>query len=404
MRRRTATSLATAVLLAGALPALASSPASARAPRIHAPAAILVESSTGDVLYDRSGSSRRSIASTTKLMTALLTLEHMRLGRVCTSPGYYGSPVESQIHLRAGERMRVRDLLRALLLPSANDAAADLANCEAGSQGRFVARMNRRARQLGLNSTHYANPIGLDAAGNYSSAADLVKLALKLRRWRFFRETVDLPSARLHSGAVPRTVSNRNTLVHEIPAVNGVKTGHTRGAGYVLVGSATQHGVTVLSAVLGDPSEGDRNADSLALLRYGLRTYRITTAVRRGRPFAHRRVRDRGGARAALVAGRSVRLVLRPGLQPSFTVSAPGTLDGPLPKGRRVGTLTVRVHGRVRARVPLVTAAAVPGPPLVARVGGFLGRPGSLGGIAALVLLALGLGVRRRAHGREVPA
>lgn len=394
-----------ALALAALVVLVAPGTAAARAPHIAARAAILVEPSSGEVLYARSATSHRPIASTTKLMTALLTLEQLPLGHVCTSPGYGGSPIESQIHLRAGERMRVRDLLRALLLPSANDAAFTLARCVSGSQGGFVAGMNRRARRLGLRSTHYANPIGLDAPGNYSSATDLVKLVLELRRFSFFRHTVNLPSARLGSGAVPRTVVNRNNLIREIPAVDGVKTGHTRDAGYVLVSSADQHGVTVISAVLGDPSEGARDSDSRALLRYGLRTYRLATTVRRGSAFAHPHVRDRGDERVALVAGRGLRIVLRRGLRPSFAVRAPSTVDGPLPPRRRVGTLTVRLRGRVRAHIPLLTRDAIPGPPLASQVAGFIGRPGTLAAIGALVLLALGLArARRRTRGREVPA
>ncbi len=120
-------------------------------------------------------------------MTALLTLEREKLADVVPAAGYDALPVESQIDLAPGERMTVADLLRALLLESANDAAVTLAEAVSGSRPAFVRAMNRRARQLGLEDTRYANPIGLDDAGNYSSARDLARLTLELRRNEFFR-------------------------------------------------------------------------------------------------------------------------------------------------------------------------------------------------------------------------
>src|SRR2546423_6662048 len=178
------------------------------------------------------------------------------------------------MNLRTGERLTVADLLRGLLIVSANDAANTLAVDIAGSKRSFVAMMNRRARQLGLHDTHYANPVGLDAPGNYSSAADLVKLTLVLRQRSFFRATTNLATVTLHSGSRVRHLVNRNALVREVPYVNGVKTGHTNNAGYILVGSATRNGVTLVSAVLGDGSDEARDSDSLRLLRYGLARYR----------------------------------------------------------------------------------------------------------------------------------
>src|SRR4029077_14441342 len=180
---------------------------------------------------------------------------------------------ESVIGLRAGERMKVSDLVRGLLVASANDAAATLAVDVAGSRKKFVKLMNEQARKLGLPHTHYANPVGLDEPGNYSTVADLIKLALVLRRHAFFRETTNLGHVTLQSGDHPRPLTNVNALLNKVAYVNGVKTGHTQDAGYCLVGSATRDGITVVSAVLGDPSEAARDSDTLALLRYGLAQY-----------------------------------------------------------------------------------------------------------------------------------
>ncbi|HWI07255.1 MAG TPA: D-alanyl-D-alanine carboxypeptidase family protein, partial [Solirubrobacteraceae bacterium] len=268
----------------------------AGAPRLQgAKAAIVMEASTGDVLLERNAGERRQIASTTKLMTALVALQRTDLDDVFSAADYKPAPVESQIGLRSGERMSVRDLLRATLLPSANDAAAALAVGTMGSTAAFVTEMNRRAKALGLRDTSFANPIGLDDAKNYSSARDLATLAIRLRRYEFFRRTVDLPAATLRSGSRKRTVINRNALVRRVDAVDGVKTGHTRGAGYVLVGSATRDGVTVISVVLGEPSERARDADTLALLRYGLDRYDARTVMPEGRVLGRVNLRYRSG-------------------------------------------------------------------------------------------------------------
>ncbi len=339
---------------------------------------------------------RRPIASTTKLMTALLALERLSLDDVLVQVRYSAAPAESVAGFKAGERVTVRDELRALMLVSANDAAATLAVRIAGSRAAFVRLMNARAKELGLRDTRYANPIGLDDPDNYSTAADLVKLALVLRTKAFFREVTNLPRTTIRSGAFPRTLVNRNSLVRSTPAVSGVKTGHTSGAGYVLVGSATRRGVTVLSVVLGTQSEAARNADSLALLRYGLGRYSRRTAVAAGARFGTAGLRYREG-RVPLVAGRRVVRVARKGEELEVRATgAPAELDGPLPQGARVGTIVVRQRGKVVARVPLVTARAVTEAGAADRLRDFVGQGRTLLLLTVFVLGSLLLVVLRR--------
>jgi D-alanyl-D-alanine carboxypeptidase (penicillin-binding protein 5/6) len=380
------------VLAAAPSAAVAATPA----PAVRAPSAILVEPATGDVVFGRNVHQRRAIASTTKLMTALVTLEHASLDDVMTTVPYHGLPAESIAGFRGGERVTVRDLLRALLVTSANDAAATLAQRIAGSRDKFVAMMNARARTLRLTDTHYDNPIGLDGPANYSSATDLVKLALVLRRSAFIRATTDLPRVTLRSGAHPRTFANRNLLVRGVPVVNGVKTGHTASAGYVLVGSASHNGVTVLSAVLGDGSENARDSDTLNLLRYGLDRYHVVTALRAGQVLgsaglAHRakRVDLVAGGTVVRTARRGDRLVIR--LQ-----GAPTELDGPLPKGARVGTVLVTERGRIVNRVALETAEPVDAATFMDRLRDWLGRPITLLLLAAFAACSLCLVLLRR--------
>jgi D-alanyl-D-alanine carboxypeptidase (penicillin-binding protein 5/6) len=390
--------IAAAALLAATLVlALARPPAAlAAAPAIRAPAAILVEPATGDVVYQRAAAQPRAIASTTKLMTVLLTLERAKLGQTMTAVAYHPLPAESVIGLRAGERLTVADLLRGVLLASANDAAATLATRIGGTQKAFVALMNRRARELQLTHTHYANPIGLDAPGNRSSAEDLVKLTLILRRNAFFRAVTNLPGATLKSGARERTITNRNTLVRAVPEVNGVKTGHTIDAGYVLVGSATKDGITVISAVLGDPNEATRDADSLALIRYGLARYHHVTPVRRDHVFATVKLAHRS-ERAPLVATKTITHVARRGEKlPIRVVGVPAELDGPLPAGTRVGTLVVRWRGKTVARVPLVTKRAVAAASVFERGDDLLGRTVTVVILSVVALASLQLVLLRR--------
>jgi serine-type D-Ala-D-Ala carboxypeptidase (penicillin-binding protein 5/6) len=396
--RRAALGAAVAVLALVALivPAAAPAATAPKPPQVRAPAAILVEPATGDVVFQRNADQRRGIASTTKIMTALVTVEHASLDDVMTTVDYHASPIESQAGFRAGERVTVRDLLRALLVTSANDAAATLAQRVAGSRAKFVAMMNAKARQLKLGDTHFANPIGLDNEENYSTATDLVKLTLILRRNAFLRETVDLPKVTLKSGARPRTFVNRNVLVRTVPAVNGVKTGHTNSAGYILVGSASRNGVTVVSAVLGDPSEAARDSDSLNLLKYGLSRYHVVTAVKEGQVVGRSGLSHRD-EHVDLVAGATVRRTARRGDKLVVTVlDAPTTIDGPLPEGARVGTITVTQRGRVVARVPLQTADAVDAATFFDRLRDWLGSPMTLVLLAAFAVCSLYLVLLRR--------
>jgi serine-type D-Ala-D-Ala carboxypeptidase (penicillin-binding protein 5/6) len=389
-----------AAALAG--PASAAAQDSAEPPDLSAAAAIVVDGRDGDVMYAENPDSRRAIASTTKLMTALLTLERARPGDVFTAPPYNALPVESRINLRAGERMRVGDLLEGLLLESANDAAVTLAEGISGSRKAFVAEMNERADELGLADTSYANPIGFDDPANYSTARDLADLSLRLMRRPRFRRIVDMPVAGLESGTKPRVIDNRNVLVARYPWVTGIKTGHTIQAGDVLIGSARRRdGAKVISVVLGEPSEAARDADTLALLRWGLDRFRRVRALDPRRPLARVDV-DYRDERATLVARRRVRVLLRDGERLARRVQAPEELEGPLPAGARVGSVTVLVDGRPVRRTALVTADEVPGAGTLRNLTSVLGVPLTLlGGLAILVAALLAI-IRIRARRRLV--
>lgn len=372
----------------------------------NADAAILVDGRDGTPILEKDPEERRPIASTTKLMTALLTLEQAPFNAFYTAPNYRAGAAESKIDLQPGERMRVRDLFKALMLESANDAAATLAEGVSGSRSAFVAAMNERAAELGLEDTSYANPIGLDDPLNYSSARDLSTLARKLLRDRRFAKVVDSPSATLTSGARARTVGNRNSLIATVPAVDGVKTGHTSDAGYVLVGSATgSNGARVVSVVLGEPSEAARDSDTLALLRYGLAQYRRVPVLREGRAVAWADVAYRDET-VPLVPARSVAVTARRDQRITKRVDAPDELRGEIAAGARVGTVAILRDGKVVRRVPLLTAEEVPGAGPLRRLASALGIP-----LTALVLLVIvsavaitGIQIRRRRRARSQEA
>jgi D-alanyl-D-alanine carboxypeptidase (penicillin-binding protein 5/6) len=391
---RTAGISASLLLLAALLLILCSS-AAAAPPRLTAKSAIVIDARTGAVLFQEQADKRRAIASTTKLMTALLVLERTRQSTVFAAPAYHASAGESVIGLHTGERMSVHDLLRAMLLPSANDAAHALAVRIGHTEQRFVRLMNVKARKLGLTNTHYSTPIGLDDPGNYSSARDLARLAMLDLRHRSFAKIVDLPQAGLLTGSRQRLVTNRNDLVARYPFVDGVKTGHTLDAGYVLVGSAHAHGAHVISVVLGDPSEATRDTDTLALLRYGLDQYRRVHPVVAGKTVARVKVHWRD-EEAELTPSGSVALTLRRGTPLDVRVLAPNRIDGPLPARRKVGSIRVLVGGKVVRTVPLVTAADVPGASILRKVSATLGP--ALITVALLVLLMAGTLVALRAR------
>jgi D-alanyl-D-alanine carboxypeptidase (penicillin-binding protein 5/6) len=363
---------------------------------VQAPSAIVIETSTGEVACSRNADERRSIASTTKLMTALLTLERAKLSDTFTAARYFPGPAESRIQLQSGERMTVRDLMRGLLVESANDAAVTLAEGVAGSRRAFVKAMNRRAQELKLTNTHYANPIGLDEAGNYSSARDLVRLATVLRTNRFFRTTVDRAVVRLTSGNRERVFDNRNDLVKRYRWINGVKSGHTSQAGYVLVGSGRDdRRVQVVSAVLGTPSLAARDDATLKLLDWGRKQFQRVTVLKAGDELERVPISYRRGAELSLVAQHSVRRVVPKGHrddpQPRVT-GVPDEVDGPIVAGQSFGTIEIVQNGRVVERQPLVAASSVPGADLEQKAKSWFTGPIAIlllfGALAGTVLVA----------------
>jgi D-alanyl-D-alanine carboxypeptidase (penicillin-binding protein 5/6) len=354
-------SIAFAVVLAScvlAAPAWGAEPASSVSPTqpTVAAAAWYVVGEDGAVVAAHDARVPRPMASITKLMTAIVTLERVRLDDVVSVDPRAASIGESTAFLRAGERFSVADLLRGTLVHSANDAAEALAlSVGKGSESRFVAMMNAKAKALGLTDTHYVNPYGLDARGHVSSARDstlLIRYALGIP---FVRETLRQEQVALPGDGVFPTTDD---LLASWPPLIGGKTGHTALAGWSETAGARKNGITVYGTVLGSPGRGARNDALETLLQYGLDRYRRVVAVAPGRVYA----------KAATGFGRpDVLLVAREGAVrtiPERTplverVIAPTTVALPVRAQQPLGSVVVYAGERLVASMPLVAAAAV---------------------------------------------
>jgi serine-type D-Ala-D-Ala carboxypeptidase (penicillin-binding protein 5/6) len=375
--------LTTLLLPAGAA---AAPPAEETAPQLDARAWALIDARTGDVLASHAGSHRLPIASTTKMMTAYVALKELPLRKVVRAAPYDATFGESLLELRPGQRVSIRDLLYGLILRSGNDSAYDLALAAAGSEARFVRQMNLRAAALGLTDTHYANPIGLDEAGNYSSALDLTTLARRLMRNPAFAEIADARSAKLRSLRPPRRIETLNDMLYREPWATGVKTGHTFGADYVLVGSGERKGVKLISAVLGTWTETARDLETIRLLEYGFSRYRKRIPVRAGQRMAMTSIRYAGGE-LALRAARTLDVGVRRDQRLSVVIRAPAEVEGPIRRGAPLGRATVFIDGRRVATAPLRAGEAVPEPTALDRARSFASDNGIAIGVAGFVIL-----------------
>jgi serine-type D-Ala-D-Ala carboxypeptidase (penicillin-binding protein 5/6) len=345
-------------------------PVWASAPPVQARAYVVESTVDGRTLEARDADTPRPMASITKLMTVLVALERLPLDRVVTVPAAAARIGESSLDLRPGQRMTVRDLVIGALVPSANDAATTLAIAAGGSVSRFVALMNRKARELGLSGTRYRNPHGLDQAGHVSTARDVATLLRTALRNPVIRRYAGSARATLSDG---RIVVSTDNLIGTVPGIVGGKTGHTSSAGWSQVAFARVGGVGITAAVLGDPSEAQRDHDLAALLRFGLASYRQSKVVDPRRTYASVPV-GWGLDPVRLVAPRAIvrpAPVDRPLVE---RVVGPAVATLPVRAGQPLGTLVVMDGRRVVARSPLVAATARTEPDALAKADWLAGR------------------------------
>jgi D-alanyl-D-alanine carboxypeptidase (penicillin-binding protein 5/6) len=342
-------------------PADASSP-----PDISAPSAILADLDTGQVLFAKDVDAQRPIASLTKVMTALLVLEETDPADIVTvAPDAVipdgDRPGISALGLEVGEQISVEDLLFALLLQSANDAAVALAEHVSGSEARFVRDMNARAATLGMRLTRFRSPNGLDDRG-YSSVRDLMTLtrnAMAIPRFD------DIVASRFHTipapNGDPRRIQNRDALLWLYEGATGVKTGYTSRAGYCVIATAEREGRRLVAVVLGAP--GDAFSDAAALLDHGFTAFTDHRFVTAGEP---------GGV--VMLPGGSVSVEVGADLSALVPIASldavseqvfvdPSAAYPPAP-GERVARLKITLPGLTVGRVPLVVSSVPPPPPI----------------------------------------
>ncbi len=277
---------------------------------------------------------------------------------------------ESTVGLRGGEELTIRDLIKAALIQSANDAADALALSVAPDFGAFASLMNAKAAALGLDDTHFVRPDGLDAPGHVSSAADVTKLARVLMRTRFIRETVRQETATISGG---RTLRTWDDLLSIFPQTIGVKTGHTSLAGWCQVAAARGRGVTVYATLLGSPTRGERNEDLESLLIWGLAQFRVVPAVQLGRVYTTASV-GYGKAPLELVAAKPLLTVARLGRPLTETVVARNAVSLPVRQGDVLGRVEIRRGSRIVGTRDLVASRTINKPGLVGRVRWTAGR------------------------------
>ncbi|MBI2914404.1 MAG: D-alanyl-D-alanine carboxypeptidase [Firmicutes bacterium] len=327
-------------------------------PSVRASSAMLLEAGTGTVLYAKNERHRRPIASTTKIMTALVALEREDLReKVSVSDWAAGTP-GSTVRLRTGEKLGLEDLLHGLLLESGNDAAVAIAEHVAGSEYQFARLMNERAQELGAKDTRFQNPHGIDEPGHFSTAYDL---ALMTRTALLYPRFARMVSKKEHQATLPegaRRYFNTNQLLWSYEGAEGVKTGTTDAAGKCLVAAASRDGTRLISVVL---DSSDRWGDSIALLDYGFNKFSVVDAASPGRVVALLPVH--GGLDPAVSAATSesfsfvVRSLEVRNLRTRFLVSP---FRAPVRKDQRLGEMAISLGGREVKRLELVALHGVP--------------------------------------------
>ncbi len=354
MRRLLLLLLAGCVALSvAAAPAIAGPP-----PAVDANAYLVANAKTGELLAGANEDDQVQIASITKLMTALVVLEHAKPTDEVRVNARSSSVGESSIHLQTGERLTVRDLLAAALIQSANDSAFALAAHVGGNVPAFVEMMNAKAAELGLEHTHFVRPDGLDVPGHYSSAGDVLVLAKAAMQKPLIRQLVRKRTEGIAGG---RTLHTWNDLLGRYRGMYGVKTGHTDDAGWCEVAVAKRDGTTIYAVVLGSPERKQRNRDLTKLLNWGFDQYGRRQVVDPARTYASAEI-PFSEEMLALVPAKGASVVLpldRPLVE---TVVAPAMVSLPVRKGQKLGEVRVTDNGKLVARRALVAVEDVEAP------------------------------------------
>ena len=339
-------------------------PAGAEELAVEAEACLLMEKTTGEVLYAVNEHEPLEPASVTKIMTILLVMEaidsgQLQYGDVVTASAHACSMGGSQIWLKENEQMTVEDMLKAVCVASANDCSVALAEHLAGSEAAFVERMNQRAAELGMEDTVFMNPTGLPAEGHVTSAYDIALMSRELiLNHPDVRRFTTIWMDTLRNGEFG--LSNTNKLIHSYEGATGLKTGSTDGALYCLSATAERDGMELIAVILKAPTSAQRFAGAQALLNYGFASYGLAEIQTPGdlspipvRLGAEKAVTARLEGETALLAEKEKLGTLETELTMETELSAP------VAEGQEVGRLTVTSGGETLAEFPLVADRAV---------------------------------------------
>ncbi|MBR6917945.1 MAG: D-alanyl-D-alanine carboxypeptidase [Clostridia bacterium] len=320
------------------------------APRVSAESAFLMEADVGDVIFETEAKKRLPMASTTKIMTALVALGSGDLDEPFPVPPEAVGVEGSSVYLTEGETVTLRDLIFALMLESANDAATAIAYRVAGSVEKFADLMNEKAKELELNDTHFTNPHGLDDPDHFTTAFDLAKLTCAALRDPEFERIVSKRSAVAFSGGSERTLVNHNRLLRSLDGTIGVKTGFTKKSGRCLVSAVRRDGVLTVAVTLNDPNDW---SDHRAMHEYGQSLYQNCKLSEPGTVKVDLPVIGGNASRVRCSSCDTFSAVVKKGQKTKMTVEAPRFVAAPVKRGDALGKAVFHVGGVFLGSVPL---------------------------------------------------
>ncbi len=337
-------------------------------PEVAAPSAILMDAATGTILFEKNAHERLAPASVTKVMTLLLVMEALESGRISFDDRVIASEAAaakggSQVYLEVGEAMTMDEMLKSVVVSSANDCATALAEHVAGSEAAFVDMMNKRAAELEMKDTHFVNCTGLDdepeAAQHLTSAYDIAIMSRELLRHERIRNYTTIWMDTVRGGRFG--LSNTNKLVRFYEGATGLKTGYTSAAGHCLAASAMREGMELIAVVLHCGSSAERFESAKALLNFGFANYALLSC---DVPQSLGTVRVRLGEQSLftpVLQGAAPILVNKSELaQVEKRVTMEPELTAPIEKGQQLGSLTVTAGERVLAEIPIVSPVSIP--------------------------------------------
>lgn len=334
---------------------------------VNAKSALLMDAATGTVLFEKNAHEALAPASVTKIMTMLLIMEAIDSGSIgyddmVTASESAAAKGGSQVYLKAGEQMAVSEMLKSIAVSSANDCACAMAEHLSGSEGAFVDRMNERARELGMEDTHFVNCTGLDdspeAARHRTSAYDIALMSRELlKNHPMIKKYTTIWMDTVRGGAFG--LSNTNKLIRFYQGATGLKTGFTTGAGYCLSASALRDGMELIAVVMGAQTSQARNAACKSLLDYGFANFAVISPELTETEPVPVRLGSRDSVDVKL--GDSASLLIDKAQKSAVTmdVQLEPEVTAPVSQGQRLGTLTVKSGEQVLSQVPLVAAEPV---------------------------------------------